>query len=177
MFRKLATLSLAMLSFSALAKKKKKVPPAPAQTAVAGIDYKSIGAPLPPLRIITEAGKVITEQQVDSMGNLFLMLFNPTCSHCQEVTHDLEKNVNKFREGQVLMVATAGMMPYMEFFRNVTKVDKYPRFWVGVDSSDIITKAYTYKSLPQINIYNKERKLIKTFSGETPIDSLEPYIR
>jgi phenylacetate-CoA ligase len=37
---------------------------------------------------------------------------------------------------------------------------------MGVDSSEMINKMYMYQSLPQLNIYNKERKLIKYFTGD-----------
>jgi hypothetical protein len=35
---------------------------------------------------------------------------------------------------------------------------------------------YMYQSLPQLNIYNKERKLIKYFTGDIAIDSIRTYI-
>lgn len=140
-------------------------------------DYKAIGAPLPELRVISPKGTVISGKDIDISGNFFLMMFNPTCGHCEDVTRMLEKNLGLFRDKQILLVAGAAMMPYLEYFNASTKVYEYPKIQIGVDSSDIINKTFIYNSLPQINIYDKERRLVKIFTGEVPLDSLKPYIR
>jgi hypothetical protein len=49
---------------------------------------------------------------------------------------------------------------------------------VAVDSANLIDKLFTYKALPQINIYDgTQHRLIKTFEGFVPLDSLKPYIQ
>jgi hypothetical protein len=73
-------------------------------------------------------------------------------------------------------VAAANMGPYLSYFTNNTKLDGTPLLQVGIDSSEYIDKTFNYESLPQINIYNKERRLIKTFSGPVPIENLKEYI-
>ena len=73
-------------------------------------------------------------------------------------------------------MAAPSMIDYLEFYNNVTRYSKYPKMVVGVDSANYIGKTFMYESLPQINVYDKDRKLIKVFSGETPIEKLEPYI-
>jgi hypothetical protein len=49
--------------------------------------------------------------------------------------------------------------------------------FVGADSFKVTDRLFTYQGLPQINIYNKERKLIKIFQGDIFIDSLKAYIK
>ena len=73
-------------------------------------------------------------------------------------------------------MAAPNMKDYFVFFENVTKVSKHPEINVGLDSAGFIDKTFVYQSLPQINIYDKERKLVKVFTGDVPIDSLKPYI-
>ncbi len=120
--------------------------------------------------------KVITNADVDNGANLFIMLFNPTCSHCEEETALLEKNSNLFKRSKFLMMVNPVMQPYLHDFIKMMHVDDYPIFKVGVDSSDYVNNVFLYQALPQINIYNAERKLLKIYSGEVPIDSLKQYI-
>lgn len=158
-------------------KRKKKDKPA-VETSVADstIDYKVPGAPLPSLKLTTRTGEKFTEKDFKYDGHLFVMMFNPTCDHCQAMTLDFEKNIDLFKKTKILMVAAPSMMDYLEFYNNVTRYSKYEPITVAVDSAGFIDKTFTYSSLPQINVYDKDRKLVKIFSGETAIEALKPYI-
>ena len=159
-------------------KKKKKENKTEQTTAIdtANIDFKALGAPLPPIRIVTHDTTVYTNEDFEGESSLLVMLFNPTCEHCHEVTHTIEKNMDMFKKTKILLVAAPSMLGYLQFFQNVTKYRSYPKIVLGVDSAGYIDKTFLYQSLPQINIYDKERKLEKIFNGEVPIDSLKPYI-
>ncbi len=176
MNRPLLYAGLCLLTLASFSPQKKKKGAA-VQNTVSTTDYKAVGGPLPELRVVSPKGRVITGKDIDTSGNFFLMMFNPTCGHCEDVTRMLAKNLDQFREGQILLVAGDAMMPYMDYFNATTKVFDYPKIWLGVDSSKIIEKTFVYNSLPQVNIYNKNRKLVKIFTGEVPLDSLRPYIR
>lgn len=142
------------------------------------VNYKSIGKPLPPLRVVTMNGKVITNKDVDYHANLVVMLFNPTCEHCQDQTELLEKNIFLFKKSKLLMIAAPSMGPYLQNFITTYHTDQYPNtITVGLDSNHTIDNTFLYESLPQINIYNSDRKLIKIFTGNKPIDSLKRYIQ
>lgn len=146
-------------------------------TDTAKIDYKAIGAPLPPLNITTRTGEKYTEKDFKNHKNLLVMMFNPTCDHCQEETAILEKNIEQLKNTKLLLVAAPSMIEYLEFYNNVTRYSKYPDITVGVDSAGFIDKTFNYTSLPQINIYDKDRKLVKIFSGVTQFDAIEPYVK
>ncbi len=183
MLRKLGTAALVVASLLAFGQDKKArnkrrnaTPPA-AAVDTSTINYREFGAPLPPFRIVTAQGKSITDTIANSGGNFFLMLFNPTCEHCEEMTHRLGEASGLFKKSRIALVAAKSMMPYLEYFDQVTKYSSYPVLNVGIDSSFLIDRTYGYYSLPQINIYSPDRRLIHRFTGETPIDSLKPYIQ
>jgi len=124
-----------------------------------------------------EEGKlVLTNEDVDNGANLFVMLFNPTCSHCQDETAILKNNISLFRKSKVVMMASPVAKPYLPDFVNMLHMLDYPVFSVGVDSAGYQQNTYMYLALPQINIYDHDRKLIKVFNGEIEIDSLKKYI-
>lgn len=163
--------------FIAFGQKKKKGEAVKVTSTRDSIDYKMLGSPMPELRLVTFDKAIITNASLANDANLFIMMFNPTCEHCQEETIMLEKHIDLFKKTKMALVASPNMMQLLDFFESVTKASKYPLFQVGVDSSGFINKAYGYQSLPQINIYDKDRKLIRTFNGDTPIDSLKQYIQ
>lgn len=146
------------------------------QVVDSAVDFKAIGAPMPMLRLTTRKGDKLTEKDFSYDGNLIVMMFNPTCDHCQEQTINFEKEAELFDKTKIVMVAGPQMVDYLQFYNNVTRYHKYPHITVGVDSSGFIDKAYNYGSLPQINIYDKDRKLIRQSNGSVEIEVLKPFI-
>jgi hypothetical protein len=179
MLRKLLIVGCLLCSVPVFAQKTDK-------NSDAQTDYKAIGAPLPNLRVAVPPppnspkgtpDKIITNDDVDNKANLILMLFNPTCSHCEEQTQNIEKAIAMFDKSKLLMVATPAMRPYMDKFLKDYHIDQYPSIIAGVDSANMVDKLFLYKMLPQINIYDRHRKLIKTFTSGAPIDSLKHYVQ
>jgi len=106
-----------------------------------------------------ETRTVLTNADVDNGANLFIMLFNPTCSHCEDETAMLEKNISLFRKSGFLLMATPPMKPYLPDFVSLLHVKEYPVFSIGVDSSDYMNDVFLYHA------------------GEVEIDSLKKYIQ
>lgn len=152
-----------------------------------GIDYKKPGAPMPTLYLVdgrdslmaTESPcrPTLTNSDFDNDANLFVMMFNPTCSHCQEETKMLESNIGLFKKSKLILVANKGMKSYLPDFMKQFKTDEFKAISIGADSTNFIDNIYLYSALPQIDIYDRHRKLIKSFAGEVGIDSLKAYIQ
>lgn len=171
-----ALLALPVTGFCQKKNNKKKIEPAEKTVAAPTIDYKQIGAPLPVIRAITEENTQVVNSDLQGDGNVLLMLFNPTCDHCIDMTSLMQKNIFLFKKTKVLLMASANMMPYLSYFKNTVKASEFPSFKVAIDSAKAIDVLFNYVTLPQINIYSPDHKLIKTFNGDVPIDSLKGYI-
>jgi len=147
-----------------------------ASTAGTAEDYKQVGTALPTINFYRRDGAYITNNDLNNDASLIIMLFNPTCEHCEQQTKLFEQNIDLFRKTNLVLVAAPGMGPYLQYFVNNTKVDSFPQIQVGLDSSQYIEKTYRYEALPQINIYSKDRRLTRIFTGNVPIDTLRAYI-
>lgn len=160
-------------------KRKKKEANSIQKTDVIVIDtvnYRAIGAPMPALDIITKDNVRLTGKDFSKAGNLFVMIFGPECDHCQNLTLELEKNIAKFNLTDIVMICHPSLKEKLEFFNNITRHHKYSNIYVGIDSAGFIPKTYPYGTLPYINVYDKDRKLIKTFTNEASFKDLEPYV-
>ena len=166
------------------------------------IDYQAPGAPMPSFLLIEPVdstmkketrhtykkkiksgaaakdiySELITDKDLDNSANLFIMMFNPTCSHCEEETEMLEKNMNLFKKSNLVLMANLIMRPHLPVFIKAHHTYDFPSMYVGLDSLGFMDKVFSYQALPQINIYDKHRKLLKMYSGETTIDTLKQYI-
>jgi thiol-disulfide isomerase/thioredoxin len=151
-------------------------------------DYSKPGSAMPPFIITTQDAvqqadantqyvtHLLTDKDVKNDGNLFVMLFNPTCEHCEDQTTMLEKNMAMFKKTNIVLVCAKSDKRYLNNFLLLTHIRDYPRINVGMDSTDYGLKTFLYSQMPQMNIYDHNRKLLKIFSGTVPIDSLKMYI-
>lgn len=149
-------------------------------------DYTAIGSPMPSFMAVTldtlkrtpgkASTKVLKDKDVKNNANLFVMIFNPICEHCEDQTMMIEKNIGLFKQSNIVLICGKTFRQYLNNFLLITHNKEYPTIKIGVDSTDFIKKTLTYDLLPQLNIYNHDRKLIKTFSGATPLDSFKQYI-
>ncbi len=170
-------LSMVFVGFAQKKKKKDAGAVVPETTIKDTINYRELGSPLPEdFMVVMKDGKVRTKKHFDNKANFFVMMFNPTCEHCQEETELFKKNIFLFKKTEILLVAAPVMRDYMEFFENVVRIQEYPSIQVSIDSCKFIDRAFIYQNLPQLNIYDKDRKLLKIFTGDTPLDSLKQYI-
>lgn len=144
--------------------------------ADSNIDYKSIGAPMPPIYFAMKDGSKIRNKDLGKKKNTIIMLFNPTCEHCQYQTNEFEKNVGILKNVNFLLIAAPGMTEYFPTFESFTHVSQYPSLRVGLDSCKYIEHVFTYTALPQINVYDKDNRLMKVFSGEVAVDSFKRYV-
>lgn len=75
-----------------------------------------------------------------------------------------------------MLVAPFEMKQYATDFEKATNVSKYPRLQMAYDSCKLIERLNTFMGLPQINIYDHDRKLMKVFAGGVAVDSLVKYM-
>lgn len=177
---KLMILGLVCCSMVAFATKHKKSQQRSTQntnTPKDTVDYKTPGAPMPPLRVTTMKGKTVTDKDLKNNATLLVMMFNPNCEHCENQTELFKQNIWMFKNTKLVLMAGSMMLPYLEGFENSHNVSKYSAMIMGVDSSDFINRTFIYNALPQINIYNADRKLERVFTGNVPMDSLKAYIQ
>lgn len=140
------------------------------------IPFRDLGGGLPPLRVVDTGGKSYTAADLRKGNHLFLVMFNPTCGHCQQMAKLMGQHAELFSKSDVLFMAGPAVMDYMNSFYQASSIGLHPEMRVGVDSASAVDQLYNYKMLPQINVYNKERKLVKVFYGDVPLDSLKMFL-
>lgn len=69
------------------------------------------------------------------------------------------------------------MMPYLPEFVSAHHLEQYPSVRIGIDSSGLLQKTFLYEPLPQVNVYDRTRRLIRIFTGLQPGSSFLPYLK
>ncbi len=147
------------------------------------VHHKNLGAPMPSFEIKTNEAKINTDRDFEAFDNLVLILFNPTCDHCINLGKEIAANPKVFKNTAVVYIAANGMDDYLKYFIDQTGLDKVlgknivmgvdqtPNAGLGNSFSVFLAQLFEYQ-LPQVNIYNKERKMIFKRSGAIALDEI-----
>jgi thioredoxin-related protein len=124
---------------------------------------------LPPLKILlTDSSNYFTKNDFKKNSNVMIMLFSPDCEHCQHETEELLKNIDEFKNIQIIM---ATMLPFadMKNFYEKYELSKYKNIVVGQDQNFFLIPFYAVRNLPFLAFYNKKGNLISILEGSVPI--------
>ena len=141
-------------------------------------DYRKIGAPMPPFVLQKTAGGTFTNTNLKPGKRTMLMIFSPQCEHCAYTIDSLKRNAAMFKNTQFVLVAEDRNKQYMKDFIRKADIGSHPLFKnTGTEKGNLIYYIYNYQVLPQVNFYNSNNKLEKSFTGTAPFDSLKMYIK
>lgn len=156
--------------------------------APASIDYKALGAPMPPFSVRINDRLTINEQNVSTFEHVIVVLFNPTCDHCIALGKEVAHRHQELKNTTWIFIAAPGMDEYLTYFLEPSGLDKVraKNIFVGTDQTPnaglgnsftvFLAKIFEYK-LPQVNIYNHQRKMSFKSLGETSFDAVAKAIK
>ena len=126
----------------------------------------------PPVKLLmSDSSSYFTKASLNKKSAVMLMMFNPQCEHCQHETEALVKNIDKFKNIQIVMTT---FMPFdsMMAFREKYKLAAYKNIFVTQDTHYFLPVYYQITNLPFLAFYNKKKELISVFEGSMPIEKV-----
>ena len=111
---------------------------------------------------------LITRDNLKKKRPTVLIIFSPDCEHCQKETKDLEANITKFKNAQILMVTYLPFEEMRKFYKEYN-IANYPMITMGRDAKFFFPVFYKLKSLPAIFVYDKKGNLKKSFEGSVSV--------
>jgi len=141
-----------------------------AQAEVSLPPYKRFPS-FPPVKLLKTDSTLFDKSELGKKNAVMLMLFNPSCSHCQHETEELVNNIESFKKIQIVMSTT---MPYdsMRAFTEKYELDQYPNIIVGRDINYFLPTFYKISNLPYLAFYSRSKELISTVEGALPIPQI-----
>ena len=143
-----------------------------AQTNLADTALIIKGATLPFFNILSPDSTITSTAQIANEKNVVLVLFNPSCGHCQIVGKQINDSINMFTNTHFIFVA--GLPTYYLFkeFTDYTKIKNSSNVFVGADYSNITPAIFAFNGIPQIMIYGADKKLKQIFYKEITMQNL-----
>ena len=111
----------------------------------------------------------------DLPGASILILFNADCDHCQREAKSIQEKLNSFKGYTLLFIASDPVDIIQKFSRDY-QLDNQPNVRFGrAEGVDVYTNFGSIPT-PSIYIYSKEKKFVKSFLGETPVDEIISFL-
>ncbi len=129
----------------------------------------------PPATLLLPGKTNFTKADLPKKKPVMLMIFNPTCEHCQHETEALTKDIDKFKDVTIVMATT---YPYdsMMAFRDRNHLADFENIIVGQDVNYFLVSYYLMHSMPFLAFYDKNFNLISVFEGTMPMDKAEEEV-
>lgn len=100
-----------------------------------------------------------------------IILFNTDCDHCQREAKSIQENLDSFKEYTLQFIASDPEQIILQFAREY-QLDNQPNIRFGrAEGSDVYMNFGSIPT-PAIYVYSKERKFVKSFLGETPVEQI-----
>ncbi len=180
-----SVLTLAFISCNAqkkvatLAKKTEAVKTETRPTAEKFNSEKNLkGSTLPQFSFITAQGNEMHTKDFPKNKPVLLVLFNPSCGHCQIILEQIRDNIKEFNFATILFLTGEQLKDVLPNYVVNVKVDKMEyEILVASDNSDATLKIFEYEGIPQVMIYNKEHKLEFIYYKEAQNMNMLRYLK
>lgn len=128
---------------------------------------------LPYLTYQTLKGDTVTTR--DLPGGSILILFNTECDHCQREAKEISEKIEAFKNYELLFIA-ADSVHKIDHFSKTYNLANNPRVKFGRAEYQDVFINFGAVPTPSVYIYSRQKKFVKSFLGETPVEELIKYL-
>jgi thiol-disulfide isomerase/thioredoxin len=127
---------------------------------------------VPPFKLLRiDSSSFFAKNDLKKNKPVLIILFNPDCEHCKHETEEIIKNIDRFKNVQIIMSTNMPLSMMKDFYEKYD-LEKFENITVGRDFQYILPSFYQIKFLPYLAMYDKKGNLLTTFQGSMTIDDL-----
>ena len=127
---------------------------------------------LPPLQLLlSDSITKYTKENIPNKKPVWIILFSPDCSHCQQTAEELVKYKKELKDLHIVM-ASMFSIKQIKDFEATYQLSQLSNLTIGKDIYFLIPPFYDVKSLPFMAFYNKKGNLISVFEGSMPVSKV-----
>ena len=168
--------AISILAFNAGAQEGKGTNKAGAQQDIV-LPYKKFPT-LPAFNIrLMDSATIFNTYTIPEGNPIALFFFDPECSHCQAVTKELLKEMDKIKEIQFYMITPVHSASALRKYYNDYHLSDYKNIiMAGRDFEYFFGSYYGIKYVPDLALYDSHKKLIGLFEGAITAKELNKAI-
>ncbi len=123
---------------------------------------------IPDFDIVQTSGGHLRASDLVKGQPVMFVYFDPDCDHCTMFIQELLKQVNAFKNIQIVMITYIPLRSLKNFV-NDSGIGKYPVIKVGTEGSNFIVRYhYNVVQFPYLALHDKNGVLFATYESEVP---------
>lgn len=127
---------------------------------------------IPPIKLLlTDSSTVFTNKDLKKNKPVFLIIFSPDCDHCKKETEELIKEIDNFKNIQIIMASFMPVDKIKPFYKEYN-LQRFKNITVGYDMQHMLPTYYRISYTPFLAFYDKDGKLIDGFQGNLPVSKV-----
>lgn len=126
---------------------------------------------IPPFSYSTINGKKFTNKDLKDNTSTLFLYFNSECEHCQSEATQIQENIAKFKDSQLVFVSFEEKDKIVAFAKKY-KLDHYDKISFLLDKQVTFSTTFDVNSLPTMILYNRNKELIKKIKGQTKVETI-----
>ncbi|MES2702838.1 MAG: thioredoxin fold domain-containing protein [Bacteroidota bacterium] len=126
--------------------------------------------------LLTDSSTIVNTYNIPKGRPVVLMLFDPDCQHCRELTKMLTDSMESLKHIRFYMFTSAHSMEAIKKFKEDFSLDKYSNVEaIGRDYEFFFISYYGVRHVPDFALYDENRKLVKLFENFVTPDLLRQF--
>jgi thiol-disulfide isomerase/thioredoxin len=127
---------------------------------------------VPPFKLLMlDSSSYFTKENLRKNHPVMIVIFNPTCEHCQHETESLINNIEKFKDIEIVM-STPEAFEKMKDFNTRYGLHRFKNIIIGQDERFMLPSFYVIHNLPYLAFYDKKQQLISVHEGTMPVEEI-----
>jgi hypothetical protein len=123
---------------------------------------------LPAFDILLADGSHFTVADLKKNLPVMFVYFDPDCDHCELFINELLKQINAFKDVQIIMVTYVPAQA-LKGFVNKLGLSKYNDIKVGTEGNHFVVRYhYNVVQFPYLALHDKAGNLFATYESEVP---------
>lgn len=112
-----------------------------------------------------------SRENLKKRKSTIFFIFSPDCSHCQHETEALIKDIDKFKNTQIVMITYLPYDEMLKFYKNYD-IANYPQITMARDTKFFFPIFFKVQSIPSIYVYDEKGNFKKAFEGSVKWDNI-----
>ena len=123
---------------------------------------------IPPFDIQMVNGQHLKSSDLRKDQPLMLIYFDPTCDHCHVFINELLKQINLFKDVQIVMI-TYVPLDQVKSYLTGSELSKQQGIKVGTEGTTFVVRYfYDIVQFPYVALHKKDGTLISTYESKVP---------